>query len=68
MKIGTAYISTGFRRRKHGGYWHALLAAHRRWRLAFVTPTAKPEYRRVYIGPIEIEWSRSTPPTERNIT
>lgn len=53
------FISTGFRRRQSGGFWHLLIAMHKRWRLAFVKPAAKPGYRRIYIGPLEIEWSWS---------
>lgn len=52
------YLSTGFKPARGGGYWHILLAVHRRWRLAFVRPPMKPEYRRLYIGPLEIEWSQ----------
>jgi hypothetical protein len=54
---GRYFISTGFQRRRHGGFWHLLVAVHRRWRLAFVRPHSKPHYRRLYIGPLEIEWS-----------
>jgi hypothetical protein len=51
------FISTGFHRRRGGGYWHALVALRWRWRFDFVKPISKPGYRRIYIGPIEIEWS-----------
>lgn len=57
MKYGKWFVSTGFRRRA-GGWWHLLLAVHRRWRVDFVTPPAKPGYRRLYVGPFEIEWSQ----------
>lgn len=54
------FITTGFRRRRSGGFWHLLVAWHwHRWRMDFVTPQGKPGYRRLYIGPIEIEWSRT---------
>lgn len=56
---GRQYISTGFRARRGGGWWHVLIAVHRRWRLAFVRPHSKPGYRRLYVGPLEIEWSRT---------
>ena len=56
MKYGKWFVSTGFRRRP-GGWWHLLLAVHREWRASFVKPAAKPKYRRLYIGPLEIEWS-----------
>ena len=57
MIIGRYYVSTGFRP-YHSGFWHLLFAVHRRWRIAFVRPDAKPDYRRVYFGPVEIEWSK----------
>lgn len=62
MRMGRYYISSGFRRCSVG-WWHILLAVHRRWRFAFVQPSAKPEYRRLYIGPLEVEWSISCPTT-----
>lgn len=55
MKIGRYFISTGFSGSQSG---HLLVALHMRWRLASVRPHGKPGYRRLYIGPIEIEWSR----------
>jgi hypothetical protein len=51
------YISTGFRGRP-GAWRHVLIALRWPMRFAYVRPDAKPEYRRVYIGPVEIEWSR----------
>ncbi|WP_156912305.1 hypothetical protein [Roseibium algicola] len=57
MKYGKVYVSTGFKQKSSGGFWHLLFALHRRWRLAFVRPDGKPEYRRLYVGPLEIEWS-----------
>jgi hypothetical protein len=56
MKFGRWYVSTGFRRFGED-WWHVLFAIHRRWRVAFVKPIAKPHYRRIYIGPLEIEYS-----------
>jgi hypothetical protein len=56
MKYGRWFVSTGFRRRP-GGWWHLLLAIHRKWRVGFVKPRAKLNYRRLYAGPLEIEWS-----------
>lgn len=58
MKTGHYWISTGFVRTCRGD-WHILVAVHRRWRLDYLTPFGKPEYRRLYIGPLEFEWSRS---------
>lgn len=58
MKMGRYYLSTGFIRTAEGTR-HLLVALHRNWRFTFVRPAAKPEYRRIYVGPIEIEWSRS---------
>lgn len=55
MKTGRYFISTGFRDAKSG---HCLVALHKQWRLSFVRPHGKPGYRRLYIGPFEIEWSR----------
>jgi hypothetical protein len=55
--IAKNFITTGFQRRSGGGFWHLLIAVHRSWRVDFVKPPAKPGYRRLYIGPIEIEWS-----------
>ena len=52
------YVSTGLRPARGGGFWHLLVAVHGRWRFAFIRPAMKPNYRRLYIGPIEIEWSR----------
>lgn len=58
MKIGRTYISTGFYR--SGAHWrHFLAALHWRWRFDFARPAAKPDYCRLYIGPLEIEWSKS---------
>lgn len=58
MKIGRIFVSTGFYR--FGTNWrHLLVALHRRWRLDYVRPVAKPDYRRLYIGPLEIEWSKT---------
>lgn len=57
MIVGKCFISTGFVKRARSGYWHALLAIHRRWRVGFVRPSQKPSYRRLYLGPFEIEWS-----------
>jgi hypothetical protein len=37
---------------------HILAALHRRWRFEFVVPPGKLGfYRRLYVGPLEIEWS-----------
>lgn len=36
---------------------HLLLALRWRWHLYFVRPAAKPHYHRLYLGPVEIEWS-----------
>jgi len=58
MKLGRLFISTRFYR--SGTTWrHYLVALHRRWRIAYVRPAGKPNYRRLYIGPVEIEWSNS---------
>lgn len=57
MKAGKWFLSTGFRCYSDG-FWHLLVAVHRRWRIDYLEPHAKPGYRRVYLGPIEIEWSR----------
>lgn len=38
-----------------------LFALHRRWRLDFVRPPAKPGYRRWYVGPLEIEHAAIAP-------
>lgn len=59
MRIGKYYVSTGFKRRRDGGFWHMLIAVHRRWRVGVVYPDARPYYTRVYVGPLEIEWSAS---------
>lgn len=57
MKVGFVFVSTGFYQ-SEGSWRHNLVALHRRWRFAFVRPAAKPNYRRLYIGPVEIEWSK----------
>lgn len=58
MKIGRTFISTGFYR--SGAHWrHVLAALHWRWRFDFVRPAAKSDYCRLYVGPLEIEWSKS---------
>jgi hypothetical protein len=57
MKFGKWFVSTGIREHRRGGWWHVLVAVHRRWRIDFIKVMAKPEYRRLFIGPIEIEWS-----------
>lgn len=57
MKAGRYFISTGFSGPRSG---HLLVALHRAWRLDFVRPHGKPGYRRLYLGPLEIEWSRAT--------
>ncbi len=58
MKLGLVFVSTGFYRQ--GRNWrHQLIALHRRWRFDYVRPAAKPDYRRLYLGPLEIEWSKS---------
>lgn len=57
MRYGRYYVSTGFKPSNTGGHWHFLIAVHLRWRWAFVRPDAKPEYRRLYVGPLEFEWS-----------
>jgi hypothetical protein len=54
MKAGRFFISTGF---YQSSTRHLLVALHRRWRLAYVRPAAKPDYRRLYIGPLAVEWS-----------
>lgn len=56
MKFGRWFVSTGFRRYGED-WWHLLFAVHRQWRMRFVRPASKPNYRRLYIGPLEIEWS-----------
>lgn len=56
MKAGRYFISTGFKR-CNDGFWHLLVAVHRHWRLDFVRPVARPGYRRIYVGFIEVEWS-----------
>ena len=59
MRYGRCYISTGFKQKRGGrGFWHLLFALHRHWRVAFVRPDGKPGYRRLYVGPVEIEWSK----------
>lgn len=58
MKAGRFFISTGF---YQNGTRHLLVALHRRWRFTYVRPSAKPDYRRLYLGPVEIEWSKSAP-------
>lgn len=57
MIFGKWFVSSGFRPRRNG-FWHVLVAFHSRWRIDFVKPSAKPGYNRLYVGPIEIEWSR----------
>lgn len=39
------------------GSHHILVAIRRKWNLAFTRPNGKPQYRRLYIGPFEIEVS-----------
>lgn len=56
MIVGRYYVSTGAQRLKSGGWWHVLIAVRRRWRAALVQVHSKPGYRRLYIGPVEIEW------------
>ncbi len=52
MKLGLVFVSTGFYRQ--GRNWrHQLIALHRRWRFDYVRPAAKPDYRRLYLGPLE---------------
>lgn len=60
MKSGKWFLSTGLRGTHGKGYWHLLIALHASWRVAFVKPDAKPNYRRLFFGPIEIEWSYPT--------
>ncbi len=57
MITGRYFISTGFLRHRNGGFWHLLVAFRWGWRFAFIRPSSKPHYRRLYIGPVEIEWS-----------
>lgn len=57
MIVRRWYVSTGFRHKYDGRTFHILAAIHRRWRLAFVRPYAKADYRRLYVGPFEFEWS-----------
>jgi len=38
------------------GQRHLLFALHSRWRLRFTRPSGKPGYRRLFVGPLEIEW------------
>jgi hypothetical protein len=64
MKFGRWYVSTGFRR-FGADWWHLLFALHQRWRVAFVKPASKPDYRRLYLGPLEIEWSHITAQSDR---
>lgn len=59
MKTGKWFLSTGFQPGRTGGWWHLLVAVHRRWQLRFVRPGGKPSYRRLYLGPFEIEWSKA---------
>lgn len=56
MRSGKWFLSTGFQRHANG-WWHVLVALHLKWRLDFVRPQGKPGYRRIYLGPLEIEWS-----------
>lgn len=58
MRFGKWFVSSGPREHRSGGWWHVLVAVHLRWRVDFVRPFGKPLYRRLYLGPIEIEWSR----------
>lgn len=51
IKTGPCFASLCY-----GRVSHILIALHRRWRLAFVKPPGKPGYRRLYVGPLEIEW------------
>ena len=37
---------------------HVTLALRWRLRFGYVRPAGKPNYHRLYIGPLEIEWSR----------
>jgi hypothetical protein len=57
MIVGKNYISTGYLRKAAGGWWHLLVAVHRRWRLDFVRLEYPDARRRLYVGPFEIEWS-----------
>jgi hypothetical protein len=59
MKLGKWFVSTGIRQRRSGRWWHVLVAVHRKWRVDFVRVAMKPGYSRLYLGPVEIEWSRS---------
>lgn len=56
MKTGKWYITTGFIKSGRW-YWHLLGAVHRRWRLSLVRPGWRPGYKRIYLGPFEIEFS-----------
>jgi hypothetical protein len=51
VTTGSNFVVVGF-----GRINHILLALHRRWRVEFVKPSGKPGYRRLYLGPLEIEW------------
>lgn len=45
----------------YGAYsWHVTFALHKGLNLGFVIPPGNPFYRRLYFGPVEIEWSGFT--------
>lgn len=48
------YVSFQF---KKGG--HLLFALRKQWHWYFVKPHGKPGYKRMYLGPLEIEWFRA---------
>jgi hypothetical protein len=58
MKVGKGFISTGFVKGKRT-WWHVLVSVGVRWKFYFIKPPGKPSYRRLYVGPFELEWSRS---------
>jgi hypothetical protein len=62
MKTGTFYdpwrgngIFASFR--PSFGPQHVTLCLRWRWHLYFIKPASKTHYRRLYLGPLEIEWS-----------
>lgn len=56
MITGKYFISTGYKEYE-GNLWHILFALHKEFKIAFVKPESKPNYRRIYIGWLEIEYS-----------
>lgn len=58
MIIRDGFISTGFMTNKRGVTRHFLVQWHSRWRFDFRKPGGKPGYKRLYVGPLEFEWSK----------